>query len=162
MQIGKSFTLVTPCLSIDSTTDRRCIQRLTKCAHDASNLERTPEVARFWARVLVSLFGNVGRGDLLCALGSALGVVGGSCGTFARQGRSHPHPALLFRLCTGQRRSAGWTKRRWGRCETRLTVWMCTDGRVRCHVVFIGAEVSGTSLTGGGGVLSLLPGGRYM
>ena len=36
-----------------------------------------------WARVLVSL-GMLAAGDFLCALGSALGVVGGSCGTLRR------------------------------------------------------------------------------
>ena len=30
----------------------------------------------------VGLFGNAGRGDFLCALGSALDVIGGSCDTF--------------------------------------------------------------------------------
>ena len=36
-----------------------------------------------WARVLVSL-GMLAAGDFLCALGSALDVVGGSCGTLRR------------------------------------------------------------------------------
>lgn len=36
-----------------------------------------------WARVLVSL-GMLAAGDFLCALGSALDVVGGSCGTWRR------------------------------------------------------------------------------
>ena len=46
---------VTPLRSIVSTTDQRCIQWLTRCAHDASNLERISETVRCWARVLISL-----------------------------------------------------------------------------------------------------------
>lgn len=55
-----------------------------------------------WARVLVSL-GMLAAGDFLCALGSALDVVGGSCGTLRRVSVAKVRLSALVQLLVEDR-----------------------------------------------------------